>query len=136
MFSRGRFDAGVAPFLLISSLVMVLVASKDKESVRLLAESFETRNWELKVAHSDAEIFERLAEDYPDFLILDLETTDLKPGILVSIIHYIAPALRVIALTGHSTLEDAAVIEKGVFYYTTKPVEKELVELIQKKGGI
>ena len=66
-----------------------------------------------------------------------LETTDLKPAGLVSILHYIAPSLRVIALTGRSTREDAAVVEKGVFYYTAKPVGRDLVELVTGgKGGI
>lgn|SRR3989338_3202865 len=110
---------------------MVLIASKDEGSVRSLAAGLRPFGSRLEVARTDDEIFERIGEEYPDFLILDLETTDLKPSILVSIIHYIAPALRVIALTGHSTLEDAAVIEKGVFFYTTKPVGKELVDLVR-----
>lgn len=117
---------------------MVLIASKDEESVRLLTASLEPLGWRLGVARTDAEIFERLSEEYPDFLVLDLETTDLKPGSLVSIIHYIAPSLRVIALTGHSSVEDAAVVEKGIFYYTSKPVGKELIELVRTagKGGV
>lgn len=114
---------------------MILISSKDDECIRVLASNLQPFGWKLEIARADSEIFERLAEDYPDFLILDLETTDLKPASVVSIIHYIAPALRIIALTGHSSPEDAAVIEKGVFYYTTKPVGTELVELMQTKGG-
>ena len=123
---------------------MVLIASKDEESVGSLAASLEGAGCRLEIARTDAEIFEKLSEEYPDFLVLDIETTDLKPASLVSILRYIAPSLKVIALTGCSTLEDAAVIEKGVFYYTSKPVGSELVELIQKgiildfqkKGGV
>jgi len=116
---------------------MVLIASKDEESVRSLAASLEPLGWRLGVARTDVEIFDRLAEEYPDFVVLDLETTDLKPAGLVSILHYIAPSLRVIALTGRSTREDAAVVEKGVFYYTAKPVGRDLVELVTGgKGGI
>ena len=109
----------------------VLIMSKDPECINFLREHLDEKEFDMLEATSDSEVIQKNNEEYPDILLLDFESINMPADILVSVLHKINPHLEVIFITGASSLEDAKAIEQGVFYYTSKPVGPEIIEVIK-----
>lgn len=109
----------------------VIIASKDEGCIQQFGSEIKSLGWQLTIARSDVEILDRVAEGLPDFMILDLDATESRPAMIVSAVHHIKPSLRVIVLARRSKLEDAQVVEQGIFYYTAKTDTAEVVKLMQ-----
>lgn len=99
--------------------------------MNFLKKNLGTGEFDVFEVSSDSEVIQKNNEEYPDILLLDFDAVQMPRDTLVSILHKMNPDLEVILLTGVSSLEDAKAIEQGVFYYTTKPVGPEIIEVIK-----
>jgi two-component system response regulator CpxR len=104
--------------------VKVLLVDDEIEFVETLAERMETRGLKVSRAYSGEECLERISDEKPDVVILDVLMPG-KDGIeTLKEIKQKYPLIEVIMLTGHGTIETAIDgLKLGAYDYLMKPTE-------------
>lgn len=102
----------------------VLFVDDEEELVSAVIERLELRGIEATGCLSGHEALERLATERFDVVVLDVKMPGLGGLDVVRRINEKHPGLRVILLTGHSSVEDAEVgLQLGAIAYLQKPVD-------------
>ena len=78
---------------------------------------------------------EKVKKEKPDLVISDIKMPEMDGVTLLESIKSETPSAKVILLTAYGSVEDAVrAMKKGAFYYLTKPVNLEELELLVKKA--
>jgi two-component system, NtrC family, nitrogen regulation response regulator NtrX len=114
----------------------VLIVDDEGNLRRMLRALLEAEGYSVAEAASGRAAFDRLAEDRPEVILLDLvfpgeSGLDLLPGLLAE-----APGTPVIMMSGEATLGDAMeATRKGAFHFLEKPLTPEAV-LVTLRGAL
>ena len=106
----------------------VLIIDDEKSILESLSDILEDEGFEVRTALTAQEGLHKLREDLPDLLILDVWLPDEDGLKLLKLLRKDWPALPVIVISGHGTVEMAVkAIKLGAFDFLEKPLSYDRV---------
>jgi two-component system, response regulator RegA len=113
----------------------LLIVEDDRSFARTLARSFERRGYQVRVAHSPAELGQLLAESDADYAVVDLKLETQSGLPCVQRLHAENPAMRIVVLTGFASISTAVeAIKLGASHYLPKPSNTDDIEAAFGRG--
>jgi len=114
--------------------IRVLLVDDEEDFVKTLAERIKMRDLGSDVALNGEEALEKLEENLPDVMILDLKMPGMDGLAVLEQVKKAYPGVQVIMLTAHGTPEVEKKARKlGAYDYLQKPVGIEtLTKVIEK----
>jgi DNA-binding NtrC family response regulator len=104
----------------------VLMVDDEEDFVTTLAERMKMRDLSPEMALSGEQALERVQEDVPDVMVLDLKMPGIDGMEVLRRVRRAYPQVQVVILTGHGSEKDEAEARRlGAFAYLQKPVEME-----------
>lgn len=115
----------------------VLFVDDEEELVSAVIERLALRGIEATGCLSGREALDRLAAERFDVVVLDVKMPGLGGLDVVRTINEKYPGLKVVLMTGHSSVEDAEVgLELGAVAYLQKPVDLDaLLGIVRSAVG-
>jgi two-component system response regulator GlrR len=112
----------------------ILVVDDDQNLLELLKMRLESAEYEVVTAGGEAEALGAVKKQGPDLAILDLKLGGGDGIALMQEIHSLIPAIPILILTAHGSIENAVeAMKKGAYSYLTKPFEpQDLLFQIEK----
>jgi len=102
----------------------ILVVDDDRNLVELLKMTLESANYEVTAAINEKDAIGAVKENLFDLSIVDLQLGHEDGISLMEEMHLLFPAMPVIILTGHGSIESAVqAIKRGAYSYLTKPFD-------------
>ena len=113
------------------SAELVLLVDDDPATRKVARANLSLEGFEVVTAASAGEALQRLAECDPLALVTDLKMPDRDGVALMEEVHALRPALPVVLVTGHATVESAvAAMKRGALHYLTKPIRYDELALV------
>lgn len=113
----------------------VLLVDDEVDFVDTLSERLQARWFKTAVTYSGEEALDKIEEDQPDVMILDLKMPGIDGIEVLRRVKQTHPDTEVIILTGHgSEKEKQLAFELGAFAYLEKPVDIELLSATIRKA--
>jgi two-component system response regulator AtoC len=110
---------------------VVLLVDDDPGTRKVAKANLSLEGFEVVTAASGAEALQRLAECDPLALVTDFKMPDRDGLALMDDVHALRPALPVVLVTGHATVENAvAAMKRGALHYLTKPIRYDELALV------
>ena len=112
----------------------ILLVDDEKDYIETLSERMEMRDLKADIALSGEQALEKVEEDIPDVMVLDLKMPGIDGMEVLRQVRKKYPNIQVIMLTGHGSEKDEAEARRlGAAEYLQKPtgVDK-LVKTIKK----
>ena len=110
---------------------LVLLVDDDPGTRKVARANLSLEGFEVLTAASAAEAIAKLGEADPLALVSDLKMPDRDGLALMDEVHALRPALPVILVTGHATVENAvAAMRRGALHYLTKPIRYDELALV------
>jgi two-component system response regulator RegA len=108
---------------------MRLLIVDDDESFRhALRNAFQRRGYEVVLAGSAEEASVVMQATPPDFAVVDLRMPGLSGLALIGPLHAVAPAARIVVLTGYGSITSAVeALRAGAHDYLSKPVDADQI---------
>jgi two-component system response regulator AtoC len=114
---------------------LVLVVDDDANTRKVARANLSLEGFEVLVASSSAEAMARLAESDPLAVVTDLKMPDGDGIALLERVHAERPALPVVLVTAHATVETAVqALRRGAHHYLTKPVRWDELALVLRQA--
>ena len=112
----------------------ILVVDDDPTLLELLRMRLESADYAVTTAQKEEEAITAVTGQVFDLSIVDLRLGQADGIILMEEIHSIMPAMPIIILTAHGSIENAVeAMRKGAYSYLTKPFEpQDLLFQIEK----
>jgi two-component system response regulator GlrR len=102
----------------------ILVVDDDRNLLELASTKLKAANYDVTTALNAEAAIEVAKEIFLDLSIVDMRLADQDGMALMERLHSINPAMPVIILTGHASIESAvAAMQKGAYTYLTKPFD-------------
>lgn len=102
----------------------ILVVDDDRNLLELASTKLKAANYDVTTALNADAAIDVAKETFFDLSIVDMRLADQDGMTLMERLHSINPAMPVIILTGHASIESAvAAIQKGAYTYLTKPFD-------------
>ncbi len=115
----------------MTSADVVLVVDDDPGTRKVARANLSLEGFEVITASSAAEALARLRESDPLAMVSDLKMPDRDGLALMDEVHALRPALPVVLVTGHATVENAvAAMRRGALHYLTKPIRYDELALV------
>jgi two-component system response regulator AtoC len=115
----------------MSAQGLVLVVDDDPGTRKVARANLGLEGFEVLVASSGAEAMARLAESDPLAVVTDLKMPDVDGITLMEQIHGERPALPVVLVTAHATVETAVqALRRGAHHYLVKPIRWDELALV------
>ncbi|MFH1573123.1 MAG: response regulator [Acidobacteriota bacterium] len=106
--------------------IRLLLVDDEEEFLVSSARALGRRGFEVDVAPNGVTALEKLNQQVYEVVLLDVKMPDLDGVEVFRLIRHKFPALPVVLLTGHSSLEDAFQTSKdGVADYLSKPIDMD-----------
>lgn len=119
----------------MNSWSTILVADDEKNTREGLKQFLTGMDYDVLLADNGKDALALAKEERPDIILADLKMPGLNGIELLEQIKRIRPETIVIILTAYGTVENAVqAMKAGAYYYLTKPVNFEELELILKKA--
>ncbi len=113
------------------SAELVLLVDDDPATRKVARANLSLEGFEVVTAASAGDALQRLAECDPLALVTDLKMPDRDGVALMEEVHALRPALPVVLVTGHATVENAvAAMKRGALHYLTKPIRYDELALV------
>lgn len=107
----------------------LVIVEDDATFARTLARSFERRGYAVQVASGARELEDLLANDVPDFAVVDLKLGSSSGLGCVRTLHERNPEMRIVVLTGFASIATAVeAIKLGAAHYLPKPSNTDEIE--------
>lgn len=108
----------------------------DEENIRNgLEANFEMEDYNVKTASNGKDGLQLVKKGDIDLVITDLKMDGISGEDVVRHIVTETPGIPVIVLTGHGSIEEAVdLMTKGAFYFLTKPLDLDQLNLIVKRA--
>jgi len=111
----------------------VLVSSPVPAAARSLVKSLRRDGFEVILPRDARSVMDCVLDDHPDILVLDIDRAQDAPEQTIHALRKVRPHLRIIVLSTASPVEHADVLDE-VFSYLTKPVGRDLAEVVEAAG--
>jgi len=112
--------------------VLVLVVSSDRAAARLLETSLPATLFQVWPVEPGAAFEAALSEALPDVVVLDRIHERLEQARdEVRMLDQQDMKMPIIAVSEEPSMDDASLVELGVFFYLSGPIERELVDLVE-----
>jgi two-component system response regulator AtoC len=119
----------------MSAQGLVLVVDDDPGTRKVARANLGLEGFEVLVASSAAEALARLAESDPLAIVTDLQMPDVDGIGLMERIHAERPALPVVLVTAHATVETAVLaLRRGAHHYLVKPIRWDELALVLRQA--
>lgn len=113
----------------------ILLVEDEANSRKGLTQFLQGLDYDVMTAVNGTEALELFKKEKPDLVISDIRMPEMDGVTLLEAIKSEVPSAKVILLTAYGSVEDAVkAMKKGAFYYLTKPVNLEELELLVKKA--
>jgi len=113
----------------------ILVTDDEKNTREGLREFLEMKDYDVSTASDGHEALRLIKTERPDVALIDLRMPHMDGMTLLQRIKDIRPQTIVIMLTAYGTVETAVqAMKAGAYYYVTKPVNLDELEIILKKS--
>ncbi|MFH0822758.1 MAG: response regulator [Pseudomonadota bacterium] len=113
----------------------VLMVDDEEDFVQTLAERMRMRDLTPELALSGEQALQRVQEDVPDVMVLDLKMPGIDGMEVLRRVRQAYPHVQVIMLTGHGSDKDETEARRlGAFAYLQKPVEMEKLVKVLKEA--
>ena len=109
----------------------ILVSSADPALARFVGEALPGGGFEVLPGCLPKDLVEVVLDQSPDLLLFEADRKHGSPAETLRIVRKVRPELRIVALSSESCPEDADLVEVGLFYYATRPVGSDLIQVIQ-----
>jgi len=104
----------------------LLLVDDDATFCAVLREALERRGYEVRIAHNVDEGLARVAEESPEYAVIDLRMPGPSGLELVKRLHELDPNTRIVMLTGYASVATAVeAIKLGATHYLTKPADAD-----------
>ena len=114
---------------------LVLVVDDDPGTRKVARANLGLEGFEVLVASSGAEAQARLAESDPLAVVTDLKMPDEDGIALMERIHAERPALPIVLVTAHATVETAVqALRRGAHHYLVKPIRWDELALVLRQA--
>lgn len=113
-------------------MITILVDSTDPNTVEFLRKRLSDARFMI-ITTNKKQCFSEIAQrEQPQIAIVDRihERQEIARQNIAEL-QEICPGVRIIAISEQPSLEDASVIEQGLFYYLTLPIGNELIRVIE-----
>jgi DNA-binding NtrC family response regulator len=112
----------------------VLMVDDEEDFVTTLSERMKLREVDSEVALDGEQALQRVEEDIPDVMVLDLKMPGIDGLEVLRRVRKAYPQIPVVILTGHGSEKDEAEARRlGAFDYLQKPVDIEkLIKTLRK----
>ncbi len=119
-----------------AATLKVLLVDDEEDFVRTLAERMEMREIGSEVALNGEAALDRLEEELPDVMVLDLKMPGIDGLEVLRRVRDRYPDIAVIIMTGHGSDEEEEEARRlGAFDYLRKPVDfNDLMETVSRAG--
>lgn len=116
--------------------MFTILTIDDEENIRNgLADNFELEGYKVEKASNGKEGLDIVAKGNIDLVITDLRMDGISGEEVVRQVTTKYPAIPIIVLTGHGSIDDAtAAIKAGAFDFLTKPLDLDHLNLIVKNA--
>ena len=116
--------------------MFTILTIDDEENIRNgLADNFELEGYNVEKASNGKEGLAKIAAGGIDLVITDLRMDGMSGEEVVRHVTTEHPAIPIIVLTGHGSIEDAtAAIKAGAYDFLTKPLDLDHLNLIVKNA--
>lgn len=113
----------------------ILIVDDEKNTRQGLQQFLGGLDYDVSTAANGQEALESIKREKPEIVLADLKMPDMDGLELLHEIRRQWPDILVIILTAYGTVENAVhAMKAGAYYYLTKPVNLEELELILKKA--
>lgn len=115
----------------------LLLADDDAVFRDILSRALRRRGYAVTTAGDAAEAFDLVADDPPEFAVVDLKMPGASGLQLIERLHQAEPATRIVVLTGYASIATAIeAIKLGAVDYLSKPATAdEVVAALGRNGG-
>jgi two-component system response regulator RegA len=115
----------------------MLLVDDDKTFAEVLREAFETRGFEVRVAHDVGEGLRLAAAESPEYAVVDLKMPGPSGLELVKKLKELDENTRVVMLTGYASVATAVeAIKLGAVHYLAKPADADqILEALHRDEG-
>ena len=108
----------------MTSRPLMLLLEDDDQLRTRLAKAITARGFDVVQAGTAADAEARIAEDAPEFAVLDLRVPDGYGLDLIAQLKVADPNTRIVVLTGYGSIATAMdAVRRGATHYLTKPAE-------------
>jgi DNA-binding NtrC family response regulator len=115
--------------------IRLLLVDDDESFREILAEELLRSGFRITPVRNAEEALETIGRDSFDVAIVDLNLPGLSGQDLIREFRDRAPAVEIIVLTGHATLENAiATLKAGAYDFLTKPCNLDELETVTRKA--
>jgi two-component system, response regulator RegA len=115
---------------------LLLVVEDDDVLRRRLARAMSDRGFTVREAASVSAARSLVAEDPPEFVLLDLRVEDGSTLDFAAELLAIDPATRIVVLTGYGSIATAIeALKRGVVHYLTKPADADEILAAFERGA-
>jgi len=113
----------------------ILLVEDEPNARKGLTQFLQGLDYDVMTASDGKEALDLFKKEKPDLVISDIRMPEMDGVALLEAIKNESPVAKVILLTAYGSVEDAVkAMKKGAFYYLTKPVNLEELELLVKKA--
>src|SRR3989338_9448571 len=113
----------------------ILVVDDEKNTREGIKPILESWDYDVVLAENGKAALELMKEDCPDIVLADLKMPEMDGIELLNTVKRKYPQVIFIVLTAYGTVQTAvSAMQDGAYYYLTKPVNFEELELILKKA--
>jgi two-component system response regulator RegA len=129
MITASQAQSGTKPGLLL--------VDDDDALSSSLARALDARGFDVRVASTGTEATRLIGENPPAYAIIDLKLPDGYGLELVARLAALDPCLRIVVVTGFSSIPSAVeAIKLGATYYLAKPASvNDIVDALHRDGG-
>jgi two-component system response regulator RegA len=115
----------------------LLLVDDDEVFCEVLSRALEKRDFEVEIAHDQAQAREILRSFHPEYAIVDLRIGTDSGLAMVSELAALGAQIRIVVLTGFASISTAVEsIKLGAMHYLTKPAEvDEILQAFYREQG-
>ena len=107
----------------------LVIVEDDETFARTLKRSFERRGYAVRLAASHEDLVVLLADDVPQYAVVDLKLGGASGLVCVQTLHAHDPEILVVVLTGFASIATAVeAIKLGASHYLVKPSNTDDIE--------
>lgn len=115
----------------------LLLVDDDEIFCAVLAQAFERRGYQVRIAHDADEALQLACEEPPEFAVVDLRMPGTSGLDLVRRLRHLDENTRIVMLTGYASIATAVeAIKLGAVHYLAKPADAdEILAAFQREEG-